>query len=853
VLTVTLAGLRAHTLRLIATALAVVLGVGFVAGTLIFGDTAKAAMFDQFARAAKNVDVSVLPASLPASSGGKSDSTPELPMSTVDTVRSVPGVAGVDGRMQEFLPLLDRHGKLVGNGNHPGLAMSAGGQPDLRPYDVTAGRVPGRDGEAALDAQAAARTGYRVGDTITVLSPDQARHPLTLVGLISFGTSKQYADQAVVVLTPGAMSALAGATGYQQVVAVAAPGVSQRDLADRVRAALPAADRVSTGTRYRFDLANSAINEVNPFLTVVLAFAVIACVVAAFVIYNTFTILVAQRMRELALLRCVGAGRRQVFGLVLAESAAVGLIGAVAGIGLGLAVGYGLFSGASALGAALPAHPLVLTPTPILVAVLLGVVVTVASAVVPAVRATRVPPLAALRTAPVQRVGTVRGRVVLIALAVLCGALGAVLTVAGSTMSNNRAGTLLVVAGGIVNFLAVLVVAPLFVGPLMAAVGWLPGRLFGVPARLAAANARRNPGRAATTTAALMIGVGLMSSASVAVATVRQTATAQIAAHYPVDYILEPQHTGQGQASVPAAVAARLRGTPGIGSVAEVRLHSSTVDGIDAEVGAVDPGGRTGLPGPQLSGGSLAGFRDGTAVLYAGSAAGKGRKVGDRVRIATGAGHSGTFTVVALATGRSQTGDALVTWDDFARLQPGADDDLVMVTAAPGVAPAASRAAVESVTGDYPLVSVSSVADWRAQITSAVDQLIAVIATLLGFAILIALIGIMNTLSLSVFERTRESALTRALGLTRAQLRVTLLVEALLMGAVAALVGVGFGLLYGWATSRVMFSGFAAVITIPVTQLLLYVAIAALAAVVAAVLPARRAARAAVVTALAET
>jgi putative ABC transport system permease protein len=853
-LKVTLAGLRAHKLRLVATALAILLGVGFVAGTLVFGDTARAALFDQFARAATNVDVSVLPPAAPTGADkSTSDRAPELPLSTVDAVRAVPGAAVVEGRMQEYLPLLDRNGRLVGSGDHPGLAMSAGAEPRLRPYDVTTGRVPRAAGEAALDASTAARTGYRVGEAVTVLDTRQARHTLTLVGLISFGTSKQYADQAVVILTPADLTALAGATGYHQVVAIAAPEVSQRDLANRVRAALPGTDRVATGARYRFDLANDAIKQVNPFLTALLVFAVIACVVAAFVIYNTFNILVAQRMRENALLRCVGASRRQVFGSVLVESAVVGLIGAAAGIALGLGVGYGLFSGADALGAPLPSHPLVLTATPVIVAVLLGMVVTVASALVPATRATRVPPLQALRTAPVPQAGRARGRLLLVAPAVLAAGLGTLLTVAGSVNGNNRAGTLMVVAGGMLNFLAVLLLSPLFVGPLTAALGWLPGRLFGVPARLAAANARRNPGRAAATTAALMIGVGLMSSASVAVATVRQTATDQIGAHYPVDYVLQPRRTGQQRSAIPEQVAARLRTGTGIGAVAEVRLDTSTVDGIGAVLGAVDPAGRAALARPQLSAGSYGDFRAGTVILFSGARAAGGKRVGDRVRIATEAGHSGTFTVVALATGQSQTGDALVTWGDFATLHPVSGDDMVMVKAARGVPPAASRAAVEAVTGDYPLVDVLSTADWRAQITSAVDQLIAVIAALLACAILIALIGIMNTLSLSVFERTRESAVTRALGLTRAQLRATLLVEALLMAAVGALVGVGFGLLYGWATSRVMFAGIAAAVTVPVTQLLLYVAIAALAGVVAAVLPARRAARASIVAAMAET
>ncbi len=848
----TLAGLRAHKLRLVATALAIVLGVGFVAGTLIFGDTAKSALFDEFARGARHVDAVVEPAATPA----KSDRhPPTLPLSTVDTVRAVPGVSQVDGRMQEYLPLLDKHGRLVGNSEDPGVGLSAGTVPALRLFDVTAGRAPAASGEAALDADTIARTHYAIGDTITVLDTHQGRHPLTLVGIVSFGTTKAFSDQAVVVLTRDQLTTLTDARGYHQVVVTATAGLSQTQLVARIAPALPGT-AVIPGDEYRVALANSAVNQVNPFLTILLVFAIVACVVAAFVIYNTFTILVAQRVRELALLRMVGAVRGQVFGSVLLESAIVGLLGAVLGIGLGLAVAYGLFSGASALGAPLPAHALVLTPTPVLVALALGLVVTVCSAVVPAIRATRVSPLAALRANPLGRIRSVRGRIVLVVLAVLVGALGTFLTLAGSgTRNDPKSATLLVLAGGIVNFLAVLLLSPLFVGPLTAVLGWLPGRLFGTPAKLASANARRNPGRAAATTSALMIGVGLMSAASVAVATVQVTAIRQITGHYPVDYILQPAPTGQPEVGIPAVVAEQLRSQHSLALVAQVRITPaaglSTVNGTRLIVGAMDPSGVAGLPAPELSSGRFADFRDGTAVLFADAA--RGHRVGDRVTLNTDH-HSATFTVIGIAAGTSLSGDVQVTWHDFGTLRPDITvDDLVMVKAVPGVSPADSRAAVEAVTDDYPLVSVQSLASWRSRISNAVDQIIAVVAALLAIAILIALIGIMNTLSLSVFERTRESATLRALGLTRAQLRGTLLVEALLMGVVGALVGVSFGVLYGWATTRVMFSGVHPIVTIPVGQLVGYVALAALAGVVAAVLPARRAGRASIVAAMADS
>src|SRR5215469_1857330 len=335
----TLAGLRAHKLRLVATALAIVLGVGFVAGTLVFGDTAKAALYDQFARSARGVDAAVAPAPVAKGDPGV------LPLSTVDTVRAVPGVSAVDGRMQEDLPLLDKKGKLVGNGDKPGLALSAGSVPALRPYDVTAGRAPSFAGEAALDVDTVARTHYTLGDTITVLDKQQAKHTLTLVGTVSFGTSKQYAGQAVVILSGADMTGIAGASGYRQVVAAAAAGTTPAQLAARVAGAVGGGASVRTGGQYRDDLATQAINQFAPFITILLVFAIIACVVSAFVIYNTFTILIAQRIRELALLRCVGASRRQVFGSVVLESAVVGLIGSVLGIVLGLLLGLGLFSG----------------------------------------------------------------------------------------------------------------------------------------------------------------------------------------------------------------------------------------------------------------------------------------------------------------------------------------------------------------------------------------------------------------------------------------------------------------------------------------------------------------------------
>jgi putative ABC transport system permease protein len=849
----TLARLRAHKLRLVATALAIVLGVGFVAGTLVFSDTVTAALYDQYARTAKNVDVAVVPPA-PKSDKERHD-PPALAAADLARVRAVPGVAAADGRMERNLPLLDRHGRLVSNLGRPGVALSVGTDPALRPYQVEKGRPPASDREVALDADTAATTGYRIGDTITVVDAGQRKHALTLTGLVGFGDSKAYADESVVVLTGTELAALTGGGSYQQIVARAAPGVAPDTLVQRVRQVIPAAEGASvvTGDQRRRDLATAAIQEVSQFLLVLQVFAWIAVLVAAFVIYNTFNILIAQRMRETALLRCVGASRRQVFGSVLLESAVVGLVGAALGLVLGLGVALGLFSGANAIVGTLPSHSLVLTATPVVVALLVGVVVTVLSAALPAVRATRVPPLAALRTVPAARVGSVRGRVLLVVAAVLVAGVAALLTVSGERASDNQVGTIEVMGGGILAFLAVLLVSPLFVGPLTALVGWLPGRLFGPPARLAVANARRNPGRAAATTAALMIGVGLMASGSVLTATAQRTATATMASHYPVDYLIQPADTGQ-DVTVPAAVPRRLRADRTFAGVAEIRLDAGgRVDGASAVLGAVDPSGLGTLFKVDLAQGSLKDLRAGTAVLGGGTPLAKGHHVGDRITVTGSSGRTEQVTVVGIGKGRMEAGQLLLSWDDLARLAPAGGDAEVLVKAGAGVSSERSRAALDRALAGYPLLRVGSIAQWRDEITGSVDQLMAVIAALLGFALLIALIGIMNTLSLSVFERTRESATARALGLTRGQLRATLLVEALLMALVGAVVGTGFGLAYGVLTTRVMFATIQPLLSVPVGQLLAFVAIAALAGTIAAVLPARRAARGSIVAAMAES
>jgi putative ABC transport system permease protein len=846
VLRIAMAGLRAHARRVVGTLFAVVFGVAFVSGTFIFTDTAKAGFYDAFARTGRNVDVDVQ-----ATYVSKDDPV-RLTANQLATVRADPDVAVAEGRVVAPLAMLDRRGKPISNFGRVGLVVSTDGDARLHSFEVQ-GRTPAGATEATLDVETAAHQRYAVGDTVTVVDAQGQRHPYTLVGLLDFGASKEFSGSTVVGLPATAIGTLTGVTGYDEIVAIARSGVTQDRLAASISNRLGAGPTVVTGDQHRRDLANSAVEVADQFVLVLLIFAVISLVVAAFVIYNTFAILVVQRVRETALLRCVGASRRQVFGAVVVESAAVGLVGGVLGVLFGIGVAYGLTSVLNGtLNAGVPSHAVVLSQTSLVAGVLTGLVVTVAAALIPAVRATRTAPLAALRDVVTVRVTHARARIIRLLLAGLVGAGGVALTVAGVRAKDPQQGTFVVVAGGVVTFLAILIASPAFIGPLARLVGAGPTRLFRTPARLAVANTRRNPGRAAITTATLMIGVGLMSLFSIFIASIRETASAQIVGHYPVDYVLTGvRFNDGGQAPVPVALAAALRKSGDFSGVAEIRVASVATAAGSLRVAAVDPGALGSVVNPELSSGTLADLRPGAAIALTRSHLAVGAPIA-----ATVGKQSLNLVVVgttpATVPGTEQV-DALVTWADMQTLFGPADDATVMVKAVPGLTPVESRDRLDALTEPYPLVDVNSIADLSSELDTAVNGIVSLFAALLGTAVIIAVFGIANTMSLSVVERTRESATARALGLTRGQLRATLLAEAALMAVVGAIVGIAFGLVYGRLLVRTAFATIGPTIVVPWSWLAGLVVLSAVAGLIAAVLPARRAAQRSIVSAMAET
>ncbi|WP_329518609.1 ABC transporter permease [Spirillospora sp. NBC_01491] len=825
----TLAGLRARPLRLLLTAVAITLGVGFIAGTFVLTDTMDSGVQRTFARSADKVDVAVRPK---GGSGG------ELPAGLMERVRGVPGVTGVHGLVQGDAALVGRDGKAVGDVPTVGMSVPDG---RLLRYELDKGRVPRTRAEAVVDSRTAGREHFTVGDQVTVLDQGNAPHRFAVVGLVDFGIDQEASFRGAVGFEPTTALRMTGRKTYQEIDVLGADRAA-------VAAAVGGSYEVLTGEELGVRLADSAGADTKVIQAGLLIFGLVAMLVSALVIYNTFSILIAQRMREMALLRCVGATRRQVFGGVVAESFVVGVVGSL----LGLLAGYGIGAGAMALfnafGANMPTAGVTLAPRTVAVGLAVGVVVTVLSALLPARAATRVAPVAALRSDTEPGAGRFRLGWPRIVVAGLCAVLGVLAGLAGVMSGEKGVASMFAVAGaGALVFLAVLAVMPALIRPFGRVAGAIPARLGGVPGRLAVENARRSPRRTATTTIALTIGVGLMSLFAVVGASSKASSERQLDAQFPVDFQIQNQF-GEGDRRVPHAVAARLAGRPEIGAVIEKREKDTRIGSADGTVNTLGGPPLGTVIKPSFVSGSAADLEPGTALADKDTAARQGLAKGRTVQIKTDHG-TVPVRIAGVFGGDTPLTGLLVPGRDFDRYFSVRDPSQIYVKAADGATAAAAREAVQDAARPYPTVKVGSAAEIKEEFTKAIDMVLMIFAGLLGLAVVIALFGIANTLTLSVVERTRESALLRALGLTKRQLRRMLSVEALVMAVIGAVTGVLLGTVFGWAATRAMADD--AVFAVPYLQIVGFVVLAGAAGMLAAVLPARRAARASIVESLA--
>ncbi|TYB48806.1 ABC transporter permease [Actinomadura chibensis] len=825
----TLAGLRAHKLRLVLTAVAITLGVGFISGTFVLTDTMDKGVSKTFARSADKVDVAVLPDTNGADDG--------VPAALLQKVRALPGVTDVQGLVKGDAALVGKDGKAVGDFPTVGMSVPSG---RLLRYEMDKGRPPSGGGETVLDTAVAKREGYTVGDTVTILDKQHRPHGFKVVGLVDFGIDQDASFRGAVGFDAPTTMLMTGEKTYRELdIAGGSKTV--------VKGAVGSSYDVYTGTELGAKLAKAAGADTKIIRTGLLIFGLVAMLVSALVIYNTFSILIAQRMREMALLRCVGATRRQVFGSVVVESAVVGLVGSL----LGLAAGVGLGEGALLVVNRLNANVAMAAPSlavrTIIAGLVVGVTVTVLSAFLPARAATRVAPIAALRSDLEPGSGRFRLGVPRTVISLLLGGIGLALGALGSVgMEKGEAAMNVVALAGGVFFLAVIAAMPALVRPLGRLAGAVPARLGGVPGRLAVANAQRAPRRTATTTIALTVGVGLMSLFAVIAASGKATATHKLEEQFPVEFQIQTQ---DGDGTVPQALGGALRQRPEVAQVIEAREKEARVGGRKETVSTMTASALGTIVKPEMKDGTLAAaLAPGTGMADSETAKKPGRGMGDTVQVRTAGGVVPVKITAVYAPGAGLDG-IVVPETDFTRYFGAVDPSAIYVKTRDGVPASQARKAVDDAAHPFPAAKVTSSAEFKETMTKAVDMVLMIFGGLLGLAIIIALFGIANTLTLSVVERTRESALLRALGLTKRQLRRMLSVEALVMAVIGAFTGVVLGIGFGWAATNAMATD--SIFSLPYLQVIGFVVLAGLAGTGAAVMPARRAAKTSIVESLA--
>jgi putative ABC transport system permease protein len=832
----TLKGLLAHKFRLAATALAIVLGVGFVAGTYVLTDTMNSAFKDLFKTVTQGTDVAIrTKATFGQNQNG--DVRDPIPASVLQQVKAVDGVRAADGTVQGFAQFVGKDGKPVTTGGAPTLGVSVSANPALQgATTLRAGQLPSGPNEVAVDARTASKQGFKVGDQVKVLLQGGSR-TFTVAGIVGFGEADNLAGATLAAFdTPTAQDVLNRKGNFDEIDVAGQPGVDAATLRDRIAAAVPAKYEVLTGADLAKQTADEISRGLNFFNYALLGFAGVALFVGAFLIFNTFAIIVAQRTRELALLRCLGASRRQVLTSVLAESAIVGVLASLVGLAFGLVIAIGLRALLKGFGIDLPSTTIQFLPRTIIVSLAVGILVTLVSAVLPALKATRVPPVAALQ--PETAFAPTRFRKRRIVFGLLVTAAGVALLLAGLFQDEgNRLAN--IGAGAVIIFLGVAVLSPLIARPLAAVIGWPFARVFRLPGRLARENAMRNPRRTASTAAALMIGLALVAFVSILAASIKASATQVLDKSVAADYIL----TTQNFQPISTQVVTRLQDRPEVSEVTGVRMGSFKLNGAVKGLSGVDPQAYDQVVRTETTAGSLADLAQGGVAVKDTVAEDQGWKLGDDVPMEFPRNDVQQEPIRAIYKDNNLNGDYLIGLGEYAKGYTDQQDQLVLVKAAPGVAPATAKAAIEGALQDFPNVQVQDQAAYKASTAKQIDQLLGLVSALLGLAILIALFGIVNTLALSIFERVRELGLLRAVGATRRQLRSMIRWEGVIIAVLGAVLGLVIGAFFGWTMVRALkgegFTAFA----VPGGQLVAYVVAAGLAGILAAVLPGRRAAK----------
>jgi len=834
---VTLKNLAARKLRLLTTSLAVLLGVSFMAGTLVLTDTIGKTFDTLLADANNGTDAYVRGET--ALDGEFGEQRVRLDAATVETIRHIDGVAAAEGHIEAYAQLVDDDGNLIGNPDQGAPVM--GGEwmtnDELNMFDLAEGRAPERDLEVVIDKGSAKAGHFAIGDTAKVLTKDGPLDVL-VVGLASFAGTDSPGGAGVTMFTQEAAQAHLTEPGRVDAIKVLAEdGVSPEELVSRIEAALPDGNEVLTGAEITAEQQQSfqdGMSFFNIFLTV---FAFIALFVGAFIIYNSFSILVAQRSKEMAMMRAIGARRRQVLGSVLIEAVAVGLIASFAGLLGGIGVASGLKALLSGMGIDLPGGSVVVASSTVIISLVAGLGVSVASAVFPARRASKVPPIAAMRDVALDTSGSSRKRAVsgfgLTGLGVAAIASG----LFGS------AGIAAVGLGAMIVFVGVSVLGPILAAPLSRVIGAPLPRLKGMSGTLARENAMRNPKRTSATAAALMIGVALVGMITVLASSIKASVRESVQESFTGDLVVDSGSWGES-GGFSTDLAPKLAALPELAAVTPHRMAAAEVDGHGTAVDAYDTTALQAIVDLDITSGSIDDLGANGIALDDDRAEDNGWAVGDTIPVRFAETGVRQFTIAAIFDTESDSvGGNLISLAAYDANVADVFDIEVFALAADGVDLDTARNAVTTVTDAYPQAEVLDREAYIGAQTENMDMLLNLIYALLGLAVLIALLGIANTLALSIFERTRELGLLRAVGMTRSQLRATVRYEAVIIALLGTGMGLAVGTGFGWVIVQALSGEGLGTFTLPVNSLVILTVVGAIAGVGAAILPARRAAR----------
>ncbi|MET7316368.1 FtsX-like permease family protein [Streptomyces thermoviolaceus] len=822
----------AHKARLLMTVLAVMLGVAFVSGTLVFTNTVSGALENSSARGFDHVDVAVQPV-YQEGKGDRVGTLPKLTDATLDTALHVPGAASAIGVVEGFTAIADKHGELIGGGFRS-KGGNYWGDDDPR-YPLVAGTAPHGKGQVLIDSKTAQRAGYRVGDTVRISVDGPVLTP-TISGVFTTDDGNVTAGGSLALFDTATAQQLFGKPGtYDEIDVKAKPGTAQSVLKQQLDAALPKGlTKTTTADQLASDQARVIADSMSSMKNGLLVFAGIALFVGTFIIANTFTMLVAQRTKELALLRAIGASRRQVTRSVLIEAFVVGAVAAVVGLVAGIGIGAGMHSLLGSFGSTVPDGPLVVTPGTVVAAFAVGILVTMLAAWLPARRAAKIPPVAAMSS--VHATATTKSLVLRNTLGALLAAAGAGLVLVATTMSGDS-GQAPMGLGAVLLITGVFVLTPLLSRPVIAAAAPVL-RAFGVAGKLARLNAVRNPRRTAATASALMIGLTLITGMTV-VANSMQLAVEKLAASaIRADYLVSMANGND----LSPDVERKLKATEGVTAVSPMRNAISRIDGATEFLTGVDGAAFGELTDLPVADGTFT--VGGTTVVVDGDTAEDHHwTAGSRFTVSYEDGRKQELTVAGVYRANEMIRGILMDKDTLAPHQTDPADMQIMVKTADGPGDAVKARLVKA-AGSNPAILIQDRQDISDGIARSVTLVLNMLYGLLAMAVIVAVLGVVNTLAMSVVERAREIGMLRAIGVDRAGVKRMVRLESLVISLFGGVLGIVLGVFFGWAAGSLAGDRLETYeLVLPWGRMAVFLLLAGVVGVLAALWPARRAAR----------